>query len=190
MSRHAPAPAARCALRRTVVLVGLMGAGKTTVGRRLAEALGAPFRDSDDEIAQAAGMDVPSIFATLGEAAFREGEQRVIRRLLDDPPHVLATGGGAFMNPETRAVVRARAVSVWLRADLETLVERTARKADRPLLRAGDPAEILARLMAQRHPTYAEADIVIDSEPGAPHESVVERIVAALRRAGALRAGA
>lgn len=186
MVRHAHAPAAPSALRRTVVLVGLMGAGKTTVGRRLAEALGAPFRDSDDEIAAAAGMDVPSIFAALGEAAFRDGEQRVIRRLLDDPPHVLATGGGAFMNAATREAVRARAVSVWLRADLATLVERTARKADRPLLRAGDPAEILARLMAQRYPIYAEADIVIDSEPGGMHDAVVERIVAALRAAGAL----
>lgn len=190
LARHAQSPAARRALRRTVVLVGLMGAGKTTVGRRLAEALGAPFRDSDDEIATAAGMDVPTIFATLGEAAFREGEQRVIRRLLDAPPHVLATGGGAFMNPETRAAVRARAVSVWLRADLETLVERTSRKTDRPLLREGDPAEILSRLMAQRYPVYTEADIVIDSEAGGSHDAVVASIVAALREAGALEEAA
>ncbi len=188
MTRHALSQTAPCALRRTVVLVGLMGAGKTTVGRRLAEALHAPFRDSDDEIAAAAGMDVPSIFATLGETAFREGEQRVIRRLLDDPPHVLATGGGAFMNPLTRAAVRERAISVWLRAGLETLVERTARKGDRPLLRRGDPAVILSGLMAQRHPVYAEADIVIDSEADGSHDAVVEKIVAALRAAGALEA--
>lgn len=186
MVRHAISPTAPCALRRTVVLVGLMGAGKTTVGRRLAEALRAPFRDSDDEIATAAGMDVPSIFDRMGEAAFREGEQRVIRRLLDDPPHVLATGGGAFMNPLTRAAVRERAVSVWLRAGLDTLVERTARKSDRPLLQGGDPRGVLSRLMAQRYPVYAEADIAIDSEAGGPHEAVVDKIVAALRAAGAL----
>lgn len=168
------------ALRRTVVLVGLMGAGKTSVGKRLAEALEVPFRDSDEEIVAAAGMDIPDIFATLGEAAFRLGERRVIARLLDAEPHVLATGGGAFMNADTRRLIAERAVSIWLRADLDTLVERTSRRTDRPLLRSGDPREILGRLMADRHPVYAEADLTIDSEPGAPHEVMVEHIVAAL----------
>jgi shikimate kinase len=170
-----PAP-----LRRTVVLIGLMGAGKSSVGRRLAETLGAVFRDSDDEIVAAAGMDIPMIFERLGETAFRDGERRVIERLLHEPPHVLATGGGAFMNAQTRALIKALAVSVWIRADLETLVERTARKADRPLLRAGNPREILGRLIDQRHPVYAEADLVVDSPQGGPHEAVVDAIRAAL----------
>lgn len=174
------------ALRRTVVLIGLMGAGKTTVGRRLAEALGAPFRDSDDEIAIAAGMDIPQIFETLGEPAFRDGERRVIERLLAEAPHVLATGGGAFMDPATRAAIKAGAVSVWIRADLDTLVERTARKHDRPLLRKGDPRRILSDLMARRHPVYAEADVIVDSPPGAPHDRVAAAILDALRSARVL----
>jgi shikimate kinase len=173
-------------LRRTVVLIGLMGAGKSTVGRRLAEALGAAFRDSDDEIASAAGMEIPDIFAELGEPAFRLGERRVIARLLQGPPHVLATGGGAFMDAETRAVIREAAVSVWIRADLDTLVERTSRRNDRPLLKTGDPREILARLIAQRHPVYAEADVTVESRAGGPHEEVVAAIVAALEARGAL----
>lgn len=174
-------------LRRTVALVGLMGAGKSTVGRRLAEALRAPFRDSDDEIAEAAGMDVPDIFAELGEPAFREGERRVIARLLDEPPHVLATGGGAFMNLETRRLIADRAVAVWLRADLETLIERTARRDDRPLLRAGEPRDILSRLIADRHPVYAEAGITVDSPREGAHEVVVGSILAALQEHGWLR---
>jgi shikimate kinase len=165
-----------------------MGAGKTSVGKRLAEALGAPFRDSDDEIAGAAGMDIPTIFARLGEPAFRQGERRVIARLLTEAPHVLATGGGAFMDAETRAAVRARGVSVWLRADLDTLVERTARKSDRPLLRQGDPRATLARLMDQRYPIYAEAEVIVDTQGEEPHEKVVERVIAGLRAAGALGA--
>ncbi len=176
------------ALRRTVALVGLMGAGKTSVGRRLAEATGAPFRDSDEEIAAAAGMDIPEIFAQLGEAAFREGERKVIARLLEGPPHVLATGGGAFMNAETRALMRRGAVTVWIRADLDTLVERTSRRNDRPLLRAGDPRAILARLMAERHPVYAEADLAIESAAGGLHETVVADILSALAARGALEA--
>jgi shikimate kinase len=163
-----------------------MGAGKTTVGRRLAEALGVGFVDSDDEVAAAAGMDIPDIFKTLGEPAFRMGERRVIARLLQEPPCVLATGGGAFMNDETRALIREQAVSVWLRADLDTLVERTARRGDRPLLRAGDPRAILAKLMDERHPVYAEADITVDSVPGAPHEAMVAAILAALKARRAL----
>lgn len=180
--------ATRNRLRRTVVLVGLMGAGKTSVGRRLAEALGVDFRDSDEEIAAAAGMDVPSIFATLGEAAFREGERKVIARLLAAPPHVLATGGGAFMDPQTRAAVSGAAVSVWIRAALDTLVERTGRKQDRPLLRTGDPRAILDRLMRERHPVYANADIVVDSPAGGTQEAVVDDIVTRLRARGALAA--
>jgi shikimate kinase len=175
-------------LRRTVVLVGLMGAGKSSVGRRLAEALGVPFRDSDDEIVAAAGMEITDIFARLGESAFRVGERRVISRLLDGPPHVLATGGGAFMNEETRARIAEGAVSAWLRADLDTLVERVARRDHRPLLRDGDPRVILGRLMAERHPVYAEADLVIDSAPDAPHEAVVAELIDKLRAAGALEA--
>lgn len=174
-------------LTRTVVLVGLMGAGKTTVGRRLADALGAAFRDSDDEIAQAAGMDIPTIFARLGEPAFRDGERRVIARLLEEPPHVLATGGGAFMNAQTRALIAAHATSVWIRADLDTLVERTGRKTTRPLLRDGDPRVVLGRLMDERHPAYAEADLTVDSAADAPHEAVVAAIVDALDAVGALR---
>ncbi|SEA52056.1 shikimate kinase [Rubrimonas cliftonensis] len=177
---------ARRRLRRTVVLIGLMGAGKSSVGRRLAETLDAAFHDSDDEIAAAAGMDIPSIFGELGEAAFRDGERRVIARLLDGPPHVLATGGGAFMNAQTRALIARSAVSVWIRADLDTLVERTGRKNDRPLLRAGDPREILARLMSERHPAYASADLTVESASDAPHDAVVAQIVAALDAAGAL----
>ncbi|TVQ55664.1 MAG: shikimate kinase [Rhodobacteraceae bacterium] len=163
-----------------------MGAGKTTVGRRLAEQLHAPFRDSDEEIVAAAGMDIPDIFAKFGEPAFRDGERRVIGRLLEEPPHVLATGGGAFMNVETRALIRAHAVSVWIRADLDTLVERTGRRHDRPLLKAGEPRDILARLMAERHPVYAEADIVVDSPAGGAHDAVAADIRAALCAFGAL----
>lgn len=174
------------ALRQTVVLVGLMGAGKTSVGRRLADALGVPFCDSDEEIVAAAGMDIPDIFSTLGEAAFRMGERRVIARLLDAPPHILATGGGAFMNPETRKLIAERAVSVWIRADLDTLVERTGRRADRPLLQGGDPRAVLARLMAERDPIYAEATLTVDSEAAAPHEAVVGRIREALTGLGVL----
>lgn len=178
--------APRNRLRRTVVLVGLMGAGKSSVGRRLAETLGAPFRDSDDEVAAAAGMEIPDIFATYGESSFREGERRVIGRLLEEGPGVLATGGGAFMNAETRALIGARAVSVWIKADLDTLVERTARRNDRPLLRDGDPRAILARLMAERHPVYAEADVTVESRAGGPHDAVVTQILEALEACKAL----
>ena len=182
---EARAPA-QCGLRRTVVLIGLMGAGKSSVGRRLAEALGADFRDSDDEIVAAAGMDIPDIFAELGEPGFRQGERRVIARLLEGPPHVLATGGGAYMNAETRALIAERAFSVWIRADLDTLVERTGRKDTRPLLRDGDPRAILSRLMAERHPVYALADAVVDSLQGGQHDDVVADIVAVLSAHGVL----
>ena len=165
---------------RSIVLVGLMGAGKTSVGRRLATALELPFRDSDEEVERAAGRTVSEIFATLGEAEFRDGERRVIARLLSGPPQVLATGGGAFMNPETRALIAQKAVSVWLRADTEVLLRRVGRKTDRPLLREGDPRAVLEALGAQRNPVYAQADIVVDSAE-TPHAATVQAIIAALR---------
>jgi shikimate kinase len=158
-----------------------MGAGKTTVGRRLAKALRLPFKDADAEIEVAAGRSVSDIFAERGEAEFRSGERRVISRLLDGPALVLATGGGAFLNPETRRMIRGRAVSVWLRADLDVLVRRTARRDTRPLLRQGDPREILERLARERNPIYAEADLVVDTNE-APHDAAVAAILAALGR--------
>jgi shikimate kinase len=169
------------ALRRnTLVLVGLMGAGKTSVGRRLALALGLPFRDADEEVEKAAGRSVSDIFAELGEPAFRAGERRVIARLLDDGPHVLATGGGAFMNEETRALIKAKAISIWLRADVEVLVERVGRKQDRPLLKGKDAAATLRELAAVRHPVYALADLTVESIES-PHSTTVNAIIAALR---------
>lgn len=168
---------------RTVVLVGLMGAGKSTVGKRLAARLGVPFTDADAEIERAAGSTIEDIFEMHGEAAFRDGERRVIERLLNGPVCVLATGGGAFMDPETRGRIRDRAVSVWLRADLELLLKRTARRGDRPLLKRGNPRDVLDRLMGERHPLYAEADIIVDSGEG-PHEEVVQRILERLVERG------
>lgn len=165
---------------RTIVLVGLMGAGKSCIGRRLAARLGLPFRDADAEIERAAGCSIEDIFELHGEAAFREGENRVICRLLADAPHVLATGGGAFMNPETRAAIGERAISVWLRADLELMLKRTGRRNNRPLLKRGDPRKILSDLMDQRYPVYGDADLVVDSVDGPP-EVTVERVLAALR---------
>lgn len=159
-------------LTRPVALVGLMGAGKTSIGRRLAQRLHTPFVDSDAEIEAAANATIAEIFERDGEAAFRAGERRVIARLLNDGIQVLATGGGAFIDPETRARMRAQAVVVWLRADIETLLKRVARKKTRPLLNTGDPREILERLMQQRYPIYAEADLVVDSENGSPQATV------------------
>lgn len=167
-------------LTRTVALVGLMGAGKTTVGRRLAQALGRPFADADSEIAIAAGQSVPEIFAEHGECAFRRGERLVIARLLAGPPHVLATGGGAFIDARTRALMKERAISVWLKAPLDVLMKRVSRRNDRPLLKEDDPAAIMERLMAERYPIYAEADITIETG-GGPHRSAVADIIAALR---------
>ena len=164
---------------RTVALVGLMGAGKTKVGRRLAIRLGLPFFDSDQEIEAAAGETIEEIFANRGEQAFRDGERRVIARLLAGPVHVLATGGGAFMDPVTRAAISRRGVSLWLRADLDVLVQRVSRRADRPLLKAGDPRAILAELIERRHPIYAEAEVTVDSGDGSP-EATVNRAIAAL----------
>jgi shikimate kinase len=157
-----------------------MGSGKSSVGRRLANRMGLPFRDADDEIEAAAGCTISEFFARHGEPAFRDGERKVIARLLEGPPVVLATGGGAFMDAGTRAAIRQRAVSVWLRADLNTLVARTARRRGRPLLEKGDPRAVLSALMDERHPAYAAADVVVDSGDG-PHEDVVEAILRALR---------
>jgi shikimate kinase len=177
----APArPAGVPALARPVVLVGLMGAGKTSVGLRLATLLGTAFVDSDDEIEKAANLSVPEIFERYGEAHFRGGERRVLARILHGPPAVVATGGGAFMDPETRALVRGRAVSVWLRAALEVLVARTAGRGHRPLLRRGNPREVLARLIEARYPVYAEADIAVDSLAEQTHEQMAQRILEAL----------
>lgn len=164
---------------QTIVLVGLMGAGKSCIGRRLASVLGIPFTDADAEIEAAAGCSVADIFEHHGEAAFRDGERRVIARLLRGPPHVLATGGGSFMDPAIRAAIKAAGISIWLRADLDLLVRRTSRRNTRPLLRTGDPRAILESLMAERYPVYAEADIAVDSQDGPP-EVTVERVVQAL----------
>ncbi|MGD9538355.1 MAG: shikimate kinase [Alphaproteobacteria bacterium] len=166
-------------LDRSIVLVGLMGAGKSAVGRRLAARLGLKFIDADQEIEKAAGCSIEDIFEFHGEPAFREGERRVVARLLNEPPHVLATGGGAFMDPSTRQRIRERGVSVWLRADIELLLSRVSRRNDRPLLKDGDKRETLTRLIAERHPVYAMADIVVDSED-VPHDRMVDKIIAAL----------
>jgi shikimate kinase len=167
-------------LKRTVALVGMMGAGKSSVGRRLGECLRVPFRDADLEIEKAAGRSIADIFEAYGEPAFRDGERKVMQRLLGAPPHVLATGGGALLDTLTRALIAEHAVSVWLRASLETLLARVERRDTRPLLRKGEPRDILARLMAEREPLYATSQIVIDVGEE-PHAAAVERIVAALR---------
>lgn len=164
---------------RTIVLVGLMGAGKSSIGRRLAAALDLPFRDADTEIETASNMSIPEFFETHGEAAFREGERKVIARLLDEPRHVLATGGGAFMAPDTRRVIAEKGRSIWLRADLDVICKRCMKRNNRPLLKTGDPKKTLQRLMDERYPVYAQADITIDSGDG-PHEIVVDKIIAAL----------
>jgi shikimate kinase len=169
----------RIAPPRTIVLVGLMGAGKSCIGKRLAQRLGLAFVDADHEIERAAGCSIAEIFERHGEVEFRDGERRVIARLLHNPVHVLATGGGAFMDPRTRELIRERAISVWLRADLELLMRRVSRRSDRPLLRVADPRRKLAELMALRYPVYAEVDIIVDSADGPP-EATLERVVAAL----------
>lgn len=172
-------------LKRTVALVGMMGAGKSSVGRRLAAKLGVPFRDADIEIETAAGCTVAEIFERYGEPAFRDGERRVIARLLGEAPHVMATGGGAFVDPTTRERIKAGAFSIWLRAPVSLLVARVGRRETRPLLRDGDPYEILSGLLARREPFYAQADLILDCEDG-PHAAAVDRIVAALEERGLL----
>ncbi len=169
--------------QRPVVLVGLMGAGKTCVGKRLARRLGLRFTDADDEIVQAAGRSIEEIFETMGEAVFRSGERRIIGRLLDEGPCVLATGGGAFIDAETRARIKNSAVSVWLKADLDVLVRRTHGRPGRPLLKTGDPRSTLADLMSVRYPIYSEADIVVETCDESV-DTTVERILMALNEAG------
>src|ERR1700720_4104459 len=164
---------------RSVVLVGMMGTGKSTVGRRLSGRLGLPFLDADIEIEAAAGMSISDIFETHGEPHFRDGEARVIARLLDSGPAVLATGGGAFMREETRNRIRDKAVSIWLKADADVIMKRVKRRADRPLLQTADPAATIGRLIEEREPVYRHADITIWSRD-VPHEKIVDECVEAL----------
>ena len=165
--------------RRSIVLVGMMGAGKSSVGRRLAARLGITFVDADTEIEAAAGMSIADIFAGHGEAYFRSGEARVIARLLEGGPQVMATGGGAMMNPGTRALIHEKGVSIWLDADYEVLLRRVKRRTDRPMLKTVDPAETLRRLLDERRPVYAQADLTIRSRD-APHDTIVSEAIAAL----------
>src|SRR5262245_2547907 len=159
--------------KRSVVLVGMMGAGKSSIGRRLATRLNIDFVDADAEIEKAAGMTIPDIFATRGEAEFRTGEARVILRLLESGPQVLATGGGAFMNPDTRAAIAAKGISIWLRAEIDVLMKRIRRRQDRPLLKTDDPAATLRSLIEVRYPVYALADLTVQSRE-VPHERIVD----------------
>ena len=165
--------------RRCIVLVGMMGAGKTSIGRRLANLLHLPFLDADSEIEKAANLSIAEIFASYGEAEFREGEKRVVARLLASGPAVLATGGGAFMNDETRERCRAEGVTIWLKADVPVLLERVRKKGNRPLLERDDPENVMRNLLVEREPIYAQADIVVASREG-PHQAVVGEIVTAL----------
>jgi shikimate kinase len=174
--------------RRSIVLVGMMGSGKSSIGRRLATRLGLPFVDADAEIEKAADMTIAEIFATHGEPYFRAGEVRVIARLLEGGPQVLATGGGAFMSPDTRATIRAKGISVWLRATLDVLGRRIKRRSDRPLLKNSDPIDTLRRLIEERYPVYAEADLTVESRD-VPHDTIVDEIVAGLRSRIAPAAG-
>jgi len=164
---------------RSVVLIGLMGAGKTAVGRRLANRLDLPFIDADGEIEVAAGASISEIFAEHGEAYFRQGERKVIARLLENGPQVLATGGGAYMNPDTRANIKAHGLSVWLKADIKVLMKRVGRRDNRPLLAAGDPEKVMKRLMEERYPIYAEADVTVESRD-VPHDVIVGAVIDAL----------
>ncbi|MDJ0683936.1 MAG: shikimate kinase [Alphaproteobacteria bacterium] len=169
-------------LRRPLVLIGMMGAGKTTIGRRLAERLGVGFVDADREIEAAAGRSIPEIFEEYGEAHFRDGERRVIARLLDAEPFILATGGGAFMDEETRELIATRATSLWLRADLDLLWARVSKRGHRPLLHTENPRQTLADLVERRYPVYAEADLVVDSLDG-PKDDTVNACIDALQDA-------
>src|SRR3954454_956243 len=166
--------------RRSVVLVGMMGAGKSTIGRRVPSRLLLPFLDADIEIEAAAGMSIPDIFETHGEPHFRDGEARVIARLLDSGPAIIATGGGAFMREETRNLIRAKAVSIWLKADADVIMKRVKRRADRPLLQTEDPAATVSRLLEAREPVYQSADLTIWSRD-VPHDRIVDECIDALR---------
>jgi shikimate kinase len=170
-------------LKRTVALVGMMGAGKTSIGKRLAARLAVPFKDADHEIEAAAGLTVAEIFEKYGEPYFRDGERRVIARLLTEPPHVLATGGGAYMDETTRAAMREHAFTIWLNAPIDILVGRVKKRETRPLLKDGDMRATLERLMAVRGPVYAQADMMLESVDE-PHGAAVEKIVAALASHG------
>lgn len=163
-----------------LVLIGLMGSGKSTIGRRLANVIGWRFVDADEEIEAAAGCSIADIFAIYGEPMFRDLEQRVLARLLSEGPMVLATGGGAWMQPKVRELIKQNATSLWLRAELDVLVDRVSRRDHRPLLKAGNKQDIMNRLMQERYPVYAEADITVDSSNG-PHDRVVERVIEALK---------
>jgi shikimate kinase len=166
--------------RRSIVLVGMMGVGKSSVGRRLAARLGVPFVDADTEIEKSANMSIAEIFARHGEAYFRSGEARVIARLLDSGPQVLASGGGAVMNPDTRAAIKAKGVSIWLKAEIDVLLRRVAkRKNERPMLATDDPSETLRQLLIAREPFYAQADLTVQSHEG-PHDAIVAEIMQAL----------
>jgi len=166
--------------RGSIVLVGMMGSGKSSIGRRLAARLGIPFADADAEIEEAAGMSIADIFEVHGESSFRSGEARVIARLLEHGPQVLATGGGAFMNPQTRANIHAKGISVWLKAEPDVLMRRLRRRSDRPLLKTADPTATLTNLLADRDPIYGEANLIVVSRD-VPHDVIVEEIVTALR---------
>lgn len=184
MSRNpkSPLPAIPASIRdRSIVLVGLMGSGKSTIGRRLAQRLGMRFADADDEIERAAGMTISDIFARFGEAHFRDGERRVISRLLAGRPMVLATGGGAFVNEETRTLILQDSLCIWLDADIPTLVERVGRRSHRPLLKNRDPGEVLRELAAVRNPIYAEAHLRVSSA-STPHDHTVRAILEALSK--------
>lgn len=165
--------------QRSIVLVGMMGSGKSSIGRRVAARLAIPFVDADTEIEKAAGMTISDIFALRGEAEFRSGEARVILRLLESGPQVLSTGGGAFMNPDTRAAIATKGISIWLNAELEVLMKRVRRRQDRPLLKTDDPAATLRNLMLERYSTYALADLTVESRD-VPHDKIVDEIIDAL----------
>lgn len=164
---------------KPIALVGMMGVGKTSIGRRLAQRLQIPFVDADQEIVDAAGLSIPEIFEKFGEAHFRDGERRVIARLFDGKRKIIATGGGAFVNEETRQLMLERAIVIWLDADIDTLVERTARKGDRPLLANGDARQILTKLAQERNPLYAQAHVHVKSQ-STPHEATLDAIMKAL----------
>jgi shikimate kinase len=178
-SRTGNASVTNDGIDRSLVLVGMMGVGKSTIGRLLAERLGLPFVDSDDEIEKAAGMPISEMFQRYGEAEFRDGEHRVIARLIDEGPKVIATGGGAFAHEQTRSLVKERCLSIWIDADLEVLVDRVSRRANRPLLIGRDPREVLTDLAQRRNPFYAQADIHVRSDAG-PHARTVNSIMEAL----------
>lgn len=179
VSKH-PEPGPSGPVDRTIVLVGMMGAGKSTIGRRLAERLGLPFHDADSEIEAAAGCTIPDIFEAYGEGGFRDGERRVIARLLDGPPHVLATGGGAFNDPRTRARIKRDCVSVWLRVAVDVLLRRIGRRTNRPLLAVDDQRATLERLLTERGPIYAQADVTVDCSD-TPLDETVDAVLAGIR---------